>query len=99
MEGPPLGLGGEDITWPDQVAPRGRKASSTRKIKPQTSNLSTQPIGQGRQSSSSSDGREGMCGKGHPPSHLLFNGTRDFFSSIQLMACARCNAIRLCRYL
>ena len=39
MEGPPLGPGGEDITLPDQVAPRGRKASSTRKIKPQTSNL------------------------------------------------------------
>ena len=39
MEGPRLGPGGEDITWPDQVAPRGRKASSTRKIKPQTSNL------------------------------------------------------------
>ena len=39
MEGPPLGPGGEDITWPDQVAPGGRKASSTRKIKPQTSNL------------------------------------------------------------
>ena len=39
MEGPPLGPGGEDITWPDQVAPRGRKASSTRKNKPQTSNL------------------------------------------------------------
>ena len=38
MECPPLGPGGEDITWPDQVAPRGRKASSTRKIKPQTSN-------------------------------------------------------------
>ena len=38
MEGPPLGPGGEDITWPDQVAPRGRKASSTRKVKPQTSN-------------------------------------------------------------
>ena len=42
MEGPPLGPGGEDITWPDQVAPRGRKASSTRKIKPQTSN----PLGE-----------------------------------------------------
>ena len=41
MEGPPLGPGGEDITWPDQVAPRGRKASSTRKIKPQTSNPAT----------------------------------------------------------
>ena len=39
MKGPPLGPGGEDITWPDQVAPRGRRASSTRKIKPQTSNL------------------------------------------------------------
>ena len=39
MNRPPLGPGGEDITWPDQVAPRGRKASSTRKIKPQTSNL------------------------------------------------------------
>ena len=38
MKGPPLGPGGEDITWPDQVAARGRKASSTRKIKPQTSN-------------------------------------------------------------
>ena len=43
MEGPPLGPGGEDITWPDQVAPRGRKASSTRKIKPQTSNLIWMP--------------------------------------------------------
>ena len=40
MKGPPLGPDGEDITWPNQVAPRGRKASSTRKIKPQTSNLS-----------------------------------------------------------
>ena len=39
MKGPPLGPSGEDITWPDQVACRGRKASSTRKIKPQTSNL------------------------------------------------------------
>ena len=36
---PHLGPGGEDFTWPDQVAPRGQKASSTRKIKPQTSNL------------------------------------------------------------
>ena len=41
MKGPPLGPGGEDITWPHQVAPRGRKASSTRKIKPQTSNLNS----------------------------------------------------------
>ena len=39
MKGPPLGPGGEDITWPDQLAPRGQKACSTRKIKPQTSNL------------------------------------------------------------
>ena len=38
MKGSPLGPAGEDITWPDQVAPRGRKASSTRKNKPQTSN-------------------------------------------------------------
>ena len=44
MRGPPLGPGEEDITWPDQVAPLGRKSSSTRKIKPQTSNLeNTQP--------------------------------------------------------
>ena len=39
MKGPTLRPGGEDITWPDQVAPRGRKASSTRHLKPQTSNL------------------------------------------------------------
>ena len=39
---PPLGPAGEDITWPNQVAPWGRKASSTRKIKPQTSNLKPQ---------------------------------------------------------
>ena len=39
MKEPPLGPGGKDITWPDQVAPRGRKASSTRKIKPETRNL------------------------------------------------------------
>ena len=38
MDGPPLGPGGENITWPHHVAPRGRKASSTRKIKPQTLN-------------------------------------------------------------
>ena len=38
LEGPPLGSGGEDITWPDQVASRARKASSSRKIKPGTSN-------------------------------------------------------------
>ena len=39
MKGPPIGPGGEDIIWPDQVAPRGRKASSTRKIQLQTSNV------------------------------------------------------------
>ena len=39
MKGPPLGPGGEDITWPDQVAPRSRRAPSNRKIEPQTSNL------------------------------------------------------------
>ena len=43
MKGPPLGPGEEDITWPDQVAPRSRKAFSTRKIKPQTWNLQAWP--------------------------------------------------------
>ena len=43
MKGPPQGPGGEDVTWPDQVAPRGRKASSTRNLKPHTSNLSILP--------------------------------------------------------
>ena len=36
MKGPPLGAGGEDITWPDQVAPRGRMSLVPAK---QTSNL------------------------------------------------------------
>ena len=36
MKGPPIGPGVEDITWPDQVACRSRKASSTRNPKPQT---------------------------------------------------------------
>ena len=40
MKGPPLGPGGEDITWPDQVAPQGRKGSSTRNLKPQASKVS-----------------------------------------------------------
>ena len=40
MKAPPLGPGGEDITWPDQVAPRGQRAPSTRNVKPQTPNLS-----------------------------------------------------------
>ena len=39
MKGPLPGPGGEDITCPDKVAPRGRKVSSTRQVKPQTSNL------------------------------------------------------------
>ena len=38
MKAPPLGPDGEDITWPDQVAPRGRGAPSTGKLKPQISN-------------------------------------------------------------
>ena len=37
MKGPPLGPGGEDITCPDQVAPRGRKAPSSRNVKRQAS--------------------------------------------------------------
>ena len=44
MKGPSLGPGVEDINWPDQVAPRSRKASSTRNLKPQTSNPSWSPI-------------------------------------------------------
>ena len=39
MQGSPLGPSGEDITWPDQVAPRGRRKLITRQVKPQTSNL------------------------------------------------------------
>ena len=39
MKGPTLGSGGEDITWPDQVATGGRRTSSIRNVKPQTSNL------------------------------------------------------------
>ena len=39
MNSPPLGPAGEDITWPDQVAPRGGKAPSTRNLKPQMINL------------------------------------------------------------
>ena len=38
MKGPRLGPGGKDITWPNQVASWGRKASSTRKHKPETTN-------------------------------------------------------------
>ena len=43
MMGAPLGPGEEDITGPDQVAPRSRKASSTQNV--QTSNL--KPLGLG----------------------------------------------------
>ena len=38
MKGPPLGPGGEDITWLHQVAPYGRNASSTQTLKPEISN-------------------------------------------------------------
>ena len=34
MKSPPLGPAGEDITWPDQVAPWRRKASTTQTLKP-----------------------------------------------------------------
>ena len=44
MKGLPLGPGGEDIPWLDQMAPRGRKASSTRNLKPQTSNLAPHEV-------------------------------------------------------
>ena len=39
MKGLPLGPGAEDITWPHQVAPWGRRAPGNGNIKPQTSNL------------------------------------------------------------
>ena len=39
MQGSPIGPGWKDITWPDQVSPRGRKASSTLSLKPGTSNV------------------------------------------------------------
>ena len=39
MKGPPLGLAGEDITWPDQVAPLGQRTPSSRNVEPQTSSL------------------------------------------------------------
>ena len=44
MKGPPLSSGGEDTTWPYQVAPRGRRTSSTRNLKPQISNLPPVPV-------------------------------------------------------
>ena len=47
MKGPPLGPGGQDISWPGQVAPRGQKASSTRKLKPQTSFIPAWPATKG----------------------------------------------------
>ena len=39
MKGPQLDSSGEDITLPDQVAPGGQRAPSTRNLKPQNSNL------------------------------------------------------------
>ena len=39
MKGPRLGPGMENIIWPDQVAPRGRRTPSTRKVKRQTLKL------------------------------------------------------------
>ena len=39
MKEPPVGPGGQEITWDDQVAPRSRQTPSTCKNKPQTSNL------------------------------------------------------------
>ena len=53
MKVTPLGPGGEDITWPEQVAPRSRLVSSTRKIKPQTSNRAA-----------GAAGGAGLCGGG-----------------------------------
>ena len=42
MQGPPPGPFGEDITWPDQVAPRGRRRLVPEKssLKPQTATAS-----------------------------------------------------------
>ena len=37
------------MTWPDQVPPRGQNASSTRKVKPQTSNLTSTSARSGEQ--------------------------------------------------
>ena len=39
MKGPQLDPRREDITWPNRVAPGGRRAPSTRNLKPQNSNL------------------------------------------------------------
>ena len=67
MEGPRLGPGGEDITWPDQVAPRGRKASSTRKMKPQTSNPEGSPeIAEGSDHSEGSPEEKHLRGLSEP---------------------------------
>ena len=46
MKSPPLGLGGEDITWPDQVAPgaEDRLVPAKTNLIPQTSKVaSVQP--------------------------------------------------------
>ena len=43
MKGPPLSPGGEDITWPDQVAPRAaeRLLAEASNVKSQTATHST----------------------------------------------------------
>ena len=75
--GPPLGPGGEDITWPDQVVPRGRKASSTRKIKPQNSNLQRSPVMEiQRQQTSLCGVRRGLSLPGLVLSHTIGNPTQ-----------------------
>ena len=74
MEGPPLGPGGEDITWPDKVAPRGRKASSTRKIKPQTSNHGQR--GQARSGGESHTGTFTRSGEGPTTAHTSISPSR-----------------------
>ena len=58
-KGPPLGAGGEEITWPDEVARWNRKASNTRHLKPE--NLKIQ--GQNLEESSMERKRKG-CGLG-----------------------------------
>ena len=46
MKGIPLGPDWEDITWPDQVAPRDGKASSTLNLKTTTANLIVHALGE-----------------------------------------------------
>ena len=68
------------MTWPEQVAPCGRKASSTRKIKPQTSNLIS-VAGRGGGSNTthalhSPDPETLPIGKDVPPSHRRVPGNQ-----------------------